>query len=328
MVRPRGAAAGGDVDAFPASELAQQGRDRRSPPGCLRASPRSRKKRNPREAESVPHRDSTQHADRPHPPQPGRPHRRGERSRRTEHRLRSTRPRPHGHRARRAAPPRSRDQPVAAARERGGVVAPRRRPLPPRNRRAHGRQREHRFRSHYRGHARARRHLSRRSRRIAERKMNDINATASRFLERRDLGQWTDADQAELDAWLNESAAHCAAFWRLEAVWQDADRLSALRSFKPQTAKSEPRRDIWPILRRAVAATVVIAAAGTAGALYLLQPQGERYATPMGGREVITLFDGSQVELNTDTQIRIAPGKRMAWVEKGEAYFQIKHDAA
>ena len=158
--------------------------------------------------------------------------------------------------------------------------------------------------------------------------MSDINATASRFLERRDLGQWTDADQAELDAWLNQSAAHCAAFWRLEAVWQDADRLSALRSFKPQTAKVEARRDIWPILRRAVAATVVIAAAGTAGALYLLQPEGERYATPMGGREVITLFDGSQVELNTDTQVRIAPGKRMAWVEKGEAYFQIKHDAA
>ena len=67
--------------------------------------------------------------------------------------------------------------------------------------------------------------------------MSDINATASRFLERRDLGQWTDADQAELDAWLNQSAAHCAAFWRLEAVWQDADRLSALRSFKPQKSK-------------------------------------------------------------------------------------------
>jgi transmembrane sensor len=158
--------------------------------------------------------------------------------------------------------------------------------------------------------------------------MSDINATASRFLERRDLGRWSEADQAELDAWLNESSAHCAAFWRLEAVWQDADRLSALRSFKPQTPNAEPRREFWPILRRAVAATIVIAAVGTAGALYFLQPEGELYATPMGGREVITLFDGSQVELNTDTQIRIAPGKRMAWVEKGEAYFQIKHDAA
>ncbi|HVZ69819.1 MAG TPA: FecR domain-containing protein [Rhizomicrobium sp.] len=158
--------------------------------------------------------------------------------------------------------------------------------------------------------------------------MNGIDATAARFLERRDLGPWGEADQAELDAWLNESAAHCAAFWRLEAVWSDAERLSVLRSFRPQTAKSEPRRDIWPILRRAAAATVAIAAIGAASAFYLLQPEGERYSTPMGGREVITLFDGSQVELNTDTSVRIAPARRMAWVEKGEAYFQIKHDAA
>jgi transmembrane sensor len=155
-----------------------------------------------------------------------------------------------------------------------------------------------------------------------------INTIAARFLERRDLGAWSEADQAELNVWLNESAAHCAAFWRLEAVWQDADRLSALRSSKPQAKKAEPRRDIWPTFRRAVAATVMIAAVGAAGAFYLLQPEGERYATPMGGREVITLFDGSQIELNTDTSLRIAPGKRMAWVEKGEAYFQIKHDAA
>jgi len=156
----------------------------------------------------------------------------------------------------------------------------------------------------------------------------EINAIAARFLERRDLGQWSDADQAELDTWLNQASAHTAAFWRLEAVWQDADRLSALRSFKPQPANPEPRRQTWPILRRAVAAAAVIAAIGTAGAYYLFQPEGERYATPLGGREVITLFDGSQVELNTDTSVRIAPAKRMAWVEKGEAYFQIKHDAA
>ncbi|HEY4123592.1 MAG TPA: FecR domain-containing protein [Rhizomicrobium sp.] len=156
----------------------------------------------------------------------------------------------------------------------------------------------------------------------------DINAAAARFLERRDLGRWSDADQADLDTWLAQSAAHCAAFWRLEAVWADADRLSALRSFKPQSTEPEPRRNFWPILRRAVAAIVVVAATGIAGAAYLLQPEGERYATPVGGREVITLFDGSQVELNTDTAVRIAPAKRMAWVEKGEAYFQIKHDAA
>ena len=109
--------------------------------------------------------------------------------------------------------------------------------------------------------------------------MSDINATASRFLERRDLGRWSEADQAELDAWLNESSAHCAAFWRLEAVWQDADRLSALRSFKPQIPNAEPRREFWPILRRAVAATIVIAAVGTGCNAYPAQETSAKWGS-------------------------------------------------
>ena len=156
----------------------------------------------------------------------------------------------------------------------------------------------------------------------------DTNTQAAQWLERRDLGCWGQDDQAALDTWLAQSPAHCAAFWRLEAVWQDADRLSALRSFKPQSAAPEQQHNFWPFLRRAAAALVAVAAIGIAGVAYYLQPEGEKYATPVGGREVITLRDGSQVELNTDTVVRVAPAKRMAWVQKGEAYFQIKHDAA
>ncbi|HTO41278.1 MAG TPA: FecR domain-containing protein, partial [Rhizomicrobium sp.] len=151
-----------------------------------------------------------------------------------------------------------------------------------------------------------------------------INAAAARFLEQRDLGRWTEVDQNTLDTWLAQSPAHCAAFWRLEAVWADADRLSVTRSFTPRTTAA-PRRNVWPILRRSIAAAAVIAALT---ATWLLQPEGDRYSTPTGGREVITLFDGSQVELNTNTVVRIAAGKRMAWVEHGEAFFNIKHDAA
>jgi len=150
-----------------------------------------------------------------------------------------------------------------------------------------------------------------------------INATAARFLEQRDLGRWTETDQHALDTWLGEADAHCAAFWRLEAVWADADRLCVTRAFgKPQ--QPAPRRTLWPVLRRSAAAAFVIAALTGA---WLLQPEGDRYSTPTGGREVITLFDGSQVELNTDTVVRIAANKRMAWVEQGEAFFNIKHNA-
>src|SRR5262249_17210118 len=53
------------------------------------------------------------------------------------------------------------------------------------------------------------------------------------------------------------------------------------------------------------------------------------FATTIGGREVIRLKDGSQIELNTDTVLKIASGAaaRDVTLEKGEAYFQIRHDA-
>jgi transmembrane sensor len=46
-------------------------------------------------------------------------------------------------------------------------------------------------------------------------------------------------------------------------------------------------------------------------------------------RETITLPDGSQIELNTDTSVRVAEAAlhRNVVLDRGEAFFQIKHDA-
>ena len=53
------------------------------------------------------------------------------------------------------------------------------------------------------------------------------------------------------------------------------------------------------------------------------------YATAVGGHKTLTLGDGSEVELNTDTIVRMpkVAGQRQVILDKGEAYFQIKHDA-
>ena len=61
-----------------------------------------------------------------------------------------------------------------------------------------------------------------------------------------------------------------------------------------------------------------------------LQPHDRTYATPVGGHEVVSFADGSQIELNTDTVLRarMTTDQRIVWLDKGEAYFQVKHDAA
>ena len=65
-------------------------------------------------------------------------------------------------------------------------------------------------------------------------------------------------------------------------------------------------------------------------AYYLTQPRDRIFTTPVGGHETITFADGSKIELNTDTVLRarMTTAQRTVWLEKGEAYFQVKHDAA
>lgn len=55
-----------------------------------------------------------------------------------------------------------------------------------------------------------------------------IEELAARWLLRREEPGWSAADQAALDAWLEESLAHKAAYWRIEYGWRAADRIAAL----------------------------------------------------------------------------------------------------
>ena len=158
-------------------------------------------------------------------------------------------------------------------------------------------------------------------------KAQSVNETASAWLERFHAGNWTEQNQAELDAWLAESSAHRAAYWRLEDAWSNASRLSALRQPVRQPVA---QRRILPILARTAAVIAVVGAAGIFAAQYSGFPETQIYATGLGGRETLALSDGSRIELNTNTVLRVATNarSRTVWLDKGEAYFEIKHDAA
>ena len=74
---------------------------------------------------------------------------------------------------------------------------------------------------------------------------------------------------------------------------------------------------------------VAIVIFGTAAGGYMVWPRDAVYQTPVGGRETLTLADGSSIELNTDTVLRtrITASSRNATLVRGEAYFRIHHDA-
>ena len=157
----------------------------------------------------------------------------------------------------------------------------------------------------------------------------EIEARAAQWLAARDRDDWNETDQAALDAWLNEDILNSVAYWRLEAAWSDTDRLKVLRRpGRSEDAIVEKRR-FRPLLLSIAAALAAVAAIGF-GATFLFQPAIRTYATAIGERETIRFADGSQIELNTDTKLRaeVSSSRRKVWLDKGEAYFQIHHDAS
>lgn len=160
--------------------------------------------------------------------------------------------------------------------------------------------------------------------------VRDIETCAAEWIERRHFGQWTEADQAQLDAWLGEAITHRVAFVRLNSSWQRTGRLVALRGTAPGALRPKVDRNLFRFLSRVAAGFAVVAAVGSGGAYYLLRDNTTTYATTVGGREILSLTDGSQIELNTDTVLRVSnrTDHREVWLDKGEAYFRIVHDAA
>lgn len=172
-----------------------------------------------------------------------------------------------------------------------------------------------------------------------------IEDQAAAWLVRREGADWTEADAAELTAWLDASTANRVAFLRLEVGWEQSARLAALgagrapgvvpapgewrlspffESRQPATASSTNRSRVRSLV--AIAASLLMCVALTA--YFLLLHAGEDYSTPVGGTASIPLRDGSNVTLNTASKIHVATFDRERRIEldSGEAYFEVAKD--
>lgn len=184
-----------------------------------------------------------------------------------------------------------------------------------------------------------------------------IEALAATWLARRDAPGWSVADDAALQAWLAASTAHKVAFVRLEAAWNASLRLKALgagvpkgvipsagwwprsRFSRPRAGTSaetgsvaaDRRREASPRRVRfglyGLAASLLVA--GVLGGTWLFWPEGSAYRTVVGGLKAVPISDGSNVTLNTDTDIRVilTPAERRVDLARGEAFFEVAHDA-
>lgn len=147
----------------------------------------------------------------------------------------------------------------------------------------------------------------------------------------------SNADLTTFFAW-REDSLNDAAYTRIEALTTgvralaDDPRLQAIA----ETAARRPR-GIGARLRglgqgrgvRTLGVGAALAAAAVIGAVLLGQAGQQTYRTEIGERRAISLADGSTVELNTNSQVRVRLSKaqRSLILNKGQAMFVVAHDA-
>jgi transmembrane sensor len=180
---------------------------------------------------------------------------------------------------------------------------------------------------------------------------NDAEIAAGEWLARLDRDDPGRQELAAFERWKSADPRHAAAYARLAATWQALDRVQAIRPSadepvdddylntakrhapfrqppESQSAPSHPRlwhraRFLFPL-----AASVLLALAG----LWISHGTGEShtFSTGIGGFQRIILDDQSTVELNTNSEVRVAFTSRLRRVElvRGEASFEVTHDTS
>ena len=138
-------------------------------------------------------------------------------------------------------------------------------------------------------------------------------------------------EQQRFDAWLNQHPQHRDEFQLLQGLWSAADLLPAPR-LKALVETPPPRRERRPLLRFAVAASVLAVALGLGLFSGLNHPGGYRaeFATALGERKHVALPDGSVIDLNSRSrlQVRFEQDRRLIELSEGEAMFSVAHETS
>lgn len=129
--------------------------------------------------------------------------------------------------------------------------------------------------------------------------------------------------------------ANAQAFAEAEQLWGDAGRIGArpamLRLTQEAMArgiKSKPHRR-WPWIPVLMLAAGALVLALLLANWRMFEPSPEtQVATAIGERRSLALDDGSQVEVNTDSQLhaRLESDVRQVRLNRGEALFTVAHD--
>ena len=169
-----------------------------------------------------------------------------------------------------------------------------------------------------------------------------IEEVAANWLTARAEG-FSSAQKRDFDRWCRADPRHGAAVARLEAACALLEKMPLVRAEllpvvefpaplrAPRAPAPAPRRIVTP-LRVAVGLAAGLALAFV-GARWVTPPNptaDQIFATSAGGYERVVLADGSDLELNADTRLRVSltPHERRVDLAAGEAHFTVAPNPA
>ncbi len=161
---------------------------------------------------------------------------------------------------------------------------------------------------------------------------------AIRAWTRRHSGTWLEADETELQKWLQASAEHRQAYEKVRTAWALAGALKPT----PGTHQAHPPQETLPESSRATSFRKAALAAGIvvlsiAIGIPLVRSGYQWWngtpielATLKGQPQTFALDDGTTVTLDADSQLtaNIGAHHRHVSLSRGEALFNVKHDGA
>jgi transmembrane sensor len=163
-----------------------------------------------------------------------------------------------------------------------------------------------------------------------------IEEVASDWLARRADG-FSSSQKRDFELWCRADPRHAAAVAHLEAACALLEKMPLVRA-ELQPVLEFPVKPRVPAPARRYPFLMVACAMAAALALAALgwwewarpQPSAQAYETSVGGYERVVLADGSVVELNADSEVRVdlLPNERRVTLVQGEAHFTVAHDRA
>jgi transmembrane sensor len=154
----------------------------------------------------------------------------------------------------------------------------------------------------------------------------------------------------EFDSWLRTSPEHIRAYLDISAFWEAAGSMTRTRQIdvdklvrlacadnnvvafeQPRRVMADGRRKrLAPWRRVAIAASSLFFCLGLGAALWWQDTRDPTYATRVGEQRTISLSDGSTVELNARSRIRIRFTEATRGVDllEGQALFHVAKNPA